>query len=95
MSSCAYLDKGKCTSPRCEARGHKPSAGFCAQCRHYTRWRGLGDLIHWCVGFIPGRKVQQMQLPVAQGGCGGCAARRAALNQAVPFEKSQDSTQAP
>ena len=101
MRKCAYLENGRCQSPRCELKGLSPSAGFCAQCKHWTAFRGLGDLVHWALGFLPSRKVKQMQLPVAQGGCGGCKQRQDALNAAVPFGKcgscgeKRESAQAP
>lgn len=87
---CAYLVDTVCTHPACRIKGGHPSKGFCGLCRLYTRWRGLGDLVHWCIGWLPSRKVKEMQLPVTQGGCGGCKARQAALNAAVPFGKVED-----
>lgn len=84
---CAYAADGRCTHPE-QPYGARPTRAVCLKfCTRRTRWRGLGDLVHWALGFLPSRKVKQMQLPVAQGGCGGCKQRQDALNAAVPFGK--------
>lgn len=43
--------------------------------------RGLGDTVAKIIKVITGGLVKQK-------GCGGCAARQAALNQAVPYKRS-------
>lgn len=43
--------------------------------------RGLGDTVAKIIKVVTGGLVKQK-------GCGGCAARQAALNQAVPYKRS-------
>ena len=61
--------------------GARPSAGVCAQCAHYDGpARGLGDRVHNVLGAIGVHKIVR--------DCGGCAARRAALNAAMPTDNA-------
>lgn len=57
--------------------GARPSRGICAQCEHRNGMRGLGDALAWLLSFTPAARLQKRQ-------CGGCKARQAALNEAVP-----------
>ncbi len=69
--------------------GGRPSAGVCARCDRYDGpLRGAGDVIHAAAKATGAAKVVRL---VTGGKCGGCAKRRAALNQAVPFSTDTSS----
>jgi hypothetical protein len=54
--------------------GSHPSAGICAQCKHYEGpVRGAGDVVHAVTTATGIARVV--------GSCGGCAERRVALNK--------------
>jgi hypothetical protein len=54
----------------------------CASCSKYRgKPRGLGDVVHSITTATGIAKA----VDTVTGGCGGCAARRAALNAALPF----------
>lgn len=58
------------------------NAEKCSTCSKYRgRPRGLGDVVHSITTVTGIAKA----VDTVTGGCGGCAARRAALNAAVPF----------
>lgn len=66
------------------ARGPADDAR-CASCDHYKGSpRGLGDTVHAALGALGVHRVVK--------DCGGCAARRAALNAAVPFTDEPKGT---
>lgn len=59
-----------------ELYGGKPSFGICLRCPQYDGpARGVGDV------------VAKITKAVGIKPCGGCAKRRAAMNQAVPFKR--------
>jgi hypothetical protein len=78
--SCRYeINPLECSHP--EIFG-STSAEKCASCSKYRgRPRGLGDVVHSITTATGIAKA----VDTVTGGCGGCAARRAALNAAVPF----------
>lgn len=73
--------------------------GVCRICPHYEGFpRGLGDVVETAArltglkaiaDFRAARKAPKASARPkgAAGQCGGCAARRQALNEAVPFSK--------
>jgi len=59
----------------------------CATCPKYLgRMRGAGDVVH---AIAKATGVAAVAERVAGGSCGGCAARRAALNAALPFSDTR------
>lgn len=64
--------------------GPNPSEGVCRLCDHYDGPpRGAGDVVAIVTAFTGvDRAVKRM----VGGDCGGCAARRAALNAAIPLK---------
>ena len=60
----------------------------CAGCAGYTgRMRGLGDAIH---AVTTATGIAAVANKLAGGNCGGCAARRAAMNAALPFADERE-----
>jgi hypothetical protein len=60
----------------------EPSDDVCAKCQHYVGSpRGVGDVVHSLIEKTGAGAVVR----AVAGDCGGCAARRAALNAALPF----------
>jgi len=87
MRNCGHYIEDRCTHPA-QPYGARPSPGVCAQvCRHRIRFRGLGDVVAAAISWLPFRKVKEMQLPVARGGCSSCHQRQEALNQTVNFSR--------
>ena len=79
---CVFLriDGTKCEHP---VLAGDASPERCASCASYRgRPRGLGDVVH-TITHATG--IAQAVDRLTGGPCGGCAARRAALNAAVPF----------
>jgi hypothetical protein len=79
---CVFLriDGTKCEHPIIAGA---TSPDRCAGCSSYRgRARGLGDVVH---SITHATGIAQAVDMIAGGPCGGCAARRAALNAAVPF----------
>jgi hypothetical protein len=77
--------KNLSTEARCRIglHGGTPSAGVCALCESYDGpMRGLGDAIDAATSLL---RIKQIV-----GDCGGCAQRRAALNEALPFPDSTE-----
>lgn len=98
--TCSNMQSGRCTSPLAlPLYGESPSPGVCRICPHYQGLpRGLGDAVEAVARWTGLKTLADLRAakraPAASkqgarkaGGCGGCAARRAALNQAVPFSK--------
>lgn len=60
----------------------------CAACDGYTgRMRGLGDAVH---AITSATGIASVANKLAGGNCGGCAARRAAMNAALPFADERE-----
>jgi hypothetical protein len=65
--------------------GGNPSAGVCAICEKYDGpARGLGDIVDSATTIL--------RIKTLIGDCSGCAARRVALNAAVPFTDEPKGT---
>lgn len=92
------MQGGRCTEPLAlPLYGDSPSQGVCRICPHYRGLpRGLGDVIEavtrWtglkaAAGRVASRSkpVKARQQPGKAHECGGCAARRAALNDKFPI----------
>lgn len=78
--SCKHLDIRICRHPDAPTVGRAVPDQVCARCPHYDGpSRGLGDTVHRALDAVGVHRVVKA--------CGGCAARRAALNDAVPFVK--------
>jgi len=74
--ACVYLNI-RCTNPAAPTHGVAVAPNVCVQCAHYEGpARGLGDRVHNVLGAVGVHKIV--------GNCVGCAARRAALNAALP-----------
>lgn len=96
---CRSMQDGRCTSPLAlPLYGDSPSPGVCRICPHYRGLpRGLGDVVETVARWtglktLADRRAAR-RAPAGSSrverrgaGCGGCAARRAALNDAVPFD---------
>lgn len=89
MSHCDFKIKSTCTNSRAGvAFNTRPSLGVCRICEHYEGPpRGAGDIIH-AVTTTTG--IARAADWMTGGKCGGCAARRAALNAAMPFTDEKD-----
>jgi hypothetical protein len=98
---CSHMQSERCTSPLAlPLYGDSPSPGVCRICPHYEGFpRGLGDVVETAArltglkaiaDFRAARKAPKASARPkgAAGQCGGCAARRQALNEAVPFSKN-------
>lgn len=78
--SCKHFRFPVCVHPTAETSGTGVHPATCARCPHYDGpSRGLGDTVHRVLDAVGVHRVVKA--------CGGCAARRAALNDAVPFVK--------
>jgi hypothetical protein len=82
---CHHCADGRCTLPAAIAvLGDSPSAGACSLCEHYDGpCRGLGDRVA-AVASITGIAAVARTVTKVTGKPCGCAARRAALNAAMP-----------
>jgi hypothetical protein len=77
--NCRNMSDGRCTL---DLFGGVPSLGVCSVCDKYDGPpRGAGDVIH---AIASATGIEAVVNRIAGDGC-GCAARRAALNAAVPF----------
>lgn len=75
MSRCIFDVSGKCRHPEL---GGETSAKRCAACpRYHGAPRGAGDIVH--------AVAKATGIARVVGDCGGCAARRAALNRLLPL----------
>jgi len=96
------MQDGRCTSPMAlPLYGESPSPGVCRICPHYRGLpRGLGDVVETVARWTgikavadrvsagrSSRSRGRKRIRPTSGQCGGCAARRQALNDAVPFVK--------
>lgn len=79
-SDCGVSGGGCCAKG---LHGGKPSVGVCLSvCMEYDGpSRGAGDLLAKAIGVVTFGKVKP---------CGGCKARQAALNAAMPFRVGAD-----
>lgn len=79
MSQCLSYSNGECTNAEAQALvGLYPSQGVCSACPFYSGpLRGAGDIVH--------AVAKATGIARAVGDCGGCAARRAALNRLLPM----------
>jgi hypothetical protein len=84
-SRCHHCVDQRCTLPAAIAvLGQSPSAGACTLCEHYDGpCRGLGDRVA-AVAAVTGIAAVARTVERVTGRPCGCAARRAALNAAVP-----------
>jgi hypothetical protein len=90
---CRYRDGTKCTQPKADAYGRHVPPRVCAVCDHYDGpARGAGDHVE-AVTRATGLKALWERLrrfwkpttPEKRAtSCGGCAARRRALNERFP-----------
>jgi len=82
---CHHCADGRCTLPAAIAvLGDSPSAGACSLCEHYDGpCRGLGDRVA-AVAAVTGIAAVARTVERVTGRPCGCAARRAALNAALP-----------
>ena len=82
--SCRHQVGGECTNSLVlPVVGPHPSAGVCRHCDHYDGpARGLGDVVAIATA-VTG--IDRAVKAVVGKNC-GCAARRAALNQAIPLK---------
>jgi hypothetical protein len=75
MSRCHYMENGQCILG---LHGGSPSPGVCMACDRYAGPpRGVGDVID--------AATTALRIKELLGDCGGCAARRAALNRLLPL----------
>ncbi len=78
--NCKHLQLQICGHPDAPTKGRAVPHQVCARCPHYDGpSRGLGDTVHKALDAVGVHRVVKA--------CGGCAARRQALNDAVPFVK--------
>jgi hypothetical protein len=84
LVSCRHHVGGECTNGLVlPVVGPHPSAGVCRHCDHYDGpARGLGDVVAMATA-VTG--IDRAVKAVVGRNC-GCAARRAALNQAIPLK---------
>jgi hypothetical protein len=82
--SCKHHVGGECTNSLVlPVVGPHPSAGVCMHCDHYDGPpRGAGDIVH---AVTSATGIARAVKAVVGKNC-GCAARRAALNQAIPLK---------
>jgi hypothetical protein len=79
-SRCRYeINIGECFHPEIFGSTDEEKCSTCSKYR--GRPRGLGDVVHSITTVTGIAKA----VDTVTGGCGGCAARRAALNATVPF----------
>lgn len=80
--NCKHFRFPVCVHPTAETSGTGVHPATCARCPHYDGpSRGLGDTVHRALDAVGVHRVVKA--------CGGCAARRAALNDAVPFDSKK------
>ena len=86
---CHHCVDQRCTLPAAIAvLGQSPSAGACTLCEHYDGpCRGLGDRVA-AVAAVTGIAAVARTVERVTGRPCGCAARRAALNAAVPTDNA-------
>ena len=78
--ACIHLNI-RCGNPAAPTHGVAVAPNVCVQCAHYDGpARGLGDHVHTVLGTVGVHKIVR--------NCGGCAARRAALNAAMPINNA-------
>ena len=88
-SRCHHCVDQRCTLPAAIAvLGDSPSAGACTLCESYEGpCRGLGDRVAAVASFTGIAAVARTVERVTGKPC-GCAARRAALNAALPTDNA-------
>jgi hypothetical protein len=80
--NCKHFRFPVCVHPTAETSGTGVHPATCARCPHYDGpSRGLGDTVHKALDAVGVHRVIKA--------CGGCAARRQALNDAVPFDSKK------
>jgi hypothetical protein len=80
--NCKHFRFPVCVHPTAETSGTGVHPATCARCPHYDGpSRGLGDTVHRALDAVGVHRVVKA--------CGGCAARRQALNDAVPFDSKK------
>ena len=80
--TCNHFVFPLCVHPTAETSGTGVHPATCARCPHYEGpSRGLGDTVHRALDAVGVHRVVKA--------CGGCAARRQALNDAVPFDSKK------
>jgi len=86
---CHHCVDSRCTLPAAIAvLGESPSAGACTLCEHYEGpCRGLGDRVA-AVAAVTGIAAVVRTVERVTGRPCGCAARRAALNAALPNDNA-------
>jgi hypothetical protein len=80
--TCNHFVFPLCVHPTAETSGTGVHPATCARCPHYEGpSRGLGDTVHKALDAVGVHRVIKA--------CGGCASRRQALNDAVPFDSKK------
>ena len=91
--SCDHLRERVCRNPNAELFNIGVVPMVCARCPSYEGpSRGLGDIVH-AVTTVTGIAAGARALERITGTPCGCAARRAALNAALPCASTVDKSQ--
>ena len=88
--TCKHLKLTVCNNPKAQTYKRHVAPQVCAACPVYNgKSRGLGDIVHRVASFLGiSRLVKSVERTTGKP-C-GCAARRAALNAAVPSDAKSE-----